>query len=423
MRWTFRLVAGVLVACGAVLSAANFAWADGVIMDGVSARPIGRGGTNLAFSDNGSILHDNPASIVTIEGDNMLEAGVTGFITEFRYSDPQNPGASLSEFYALPEFSYIRRSREYEDLAYGVGVFVPAGFGAKWRDLEGPPPIGGEQMYKSFAALGRVLPGVAYQATDRLSIGATLGVAVMIADFEGPYFLQNSIPGLPTIIDLDAGGAAITWSLGLNYQLTDATTIGVAYQSENRFSARGDTHVTIPGIGEADYRTRLGVTWPQSVGLGVRHELSCCHIISCDLIWYDWSSAFDSFGIDLYDGTPGFPPTLSERFPLNWRDSLSTRVGYEMRLRGARTVRLGYVHHRSPIPSNTMTPYIPAALEHAFSCGYGTQVFGWNTDLAYMYSFGPTVDETQSAFIGGDFDNSTSRDQTHALVLTLMRSW
>jgi long-subunit fatty acid transport protein len=423
MNRVIHIAAVALVACGTGLVACKTSLANGVIMDGVSARPIGRGGTNLAFSDNGSILHDNPASIVTIEVDNMLEAGVTGFITEFRYSDPQNPDASISEFYAMPEFSYIRRSREYENVAYGIGIFAPAGFGAQWRDLEGPPPIGGDQLYKSFACLTRILPGVAYQATDRLSIGATLGVGVMIADLEGPYILQSSLPGFPTIIDMDAGGAALSWSVGLNYKLTDATTVGVAYQNENRFNARGDTHVTIPGLGEADYRSRLGITWPQSVGIGVRHELNCCHILSADFVWYDWSSAFDSFGLRLYDGTAGFPPTLTESFPLNWRDSLSTRLGYEMRLRGCRTLRFGYVHNRNPLPANTMTPYIQAALENAFSCGYGTQFFGWNTDFAYMYSFGPTVIETQSAFIGGDFDNSTHRDRTHALVLTIMRSW
>jgi hypothetical protein len=70
-----------------------------------------------------------------------------------------------------------------------------------------------------------------------------------------------------------------------------------------------------------------------------------------------------------------------------------------------------------------MTPYIPAALENAFSTGYGLQLFNWNLDIAYMFSFGPTVNVGTSDFIGGDFDNSESWDRTHALALTAMRTW
>ncbi len=42
------------------------ALADGTIRDGLGARVAGRGGTNIAFADAGTILHDNPAGMVNL---------------------------------------------------------------------------------------------------------------------------------------------------------------------------------------------------------------------------------------------------------------------------------------------------------------------------------------------------------------------
>ena len=80
------------VVFGAALSLLSFgsALADGIILDGVSAYTIGRGGTNIGFADNGSILHDNPAAMGQIESEGMFQLGATGLWTEFQYSDPDN---------------------------------------------------------------------------------------------------------------------------------------------------------------------------------------------------------------------------------------------------------------------------------------------------------------------------------------------
>jgi long-chain fatty acid transport protein len=419
MRRVFRYS----LVCAISLLATRSSLADGVIFDGLNARTIGRGGTNIAHSDNGAILHDNPSAMVNIDGEGMFELGATGLFTDLHYADPQNSNTAVSQLYAMPEVSFIKRTPD-GDWAYGVGIFAPAGFGSRFY-LEGPPgPLAGEQLYKSFACLGRILPAIAYKATDRLSVGATLGCAVLVGDLEGPFVLQSgALAGTPTIIDLDAGGAALTWSAGLTYELTDDTTFGLTYQNANRFKAHGTTNVEIPGLGSSNYDTRMNITFPQSVGAGLRHELCPHRIVSLDAVWYDWSGAFDDITLQLSSpSTPGFPPT-TQHLPLNWRDSLSIRLGYEMKFDNFKTLRFGYVHHRSPIPANTMTPYIPAALENAFSTGYGMRLFGWNADIAYMFSFGPTVNEGTSAIIGGDFDNSQSWDRTHALALTLMRAW
>jgi len=223
------------------------------------------------------------------------------------------------------------------------------------------------------------------------------------------------------LLDLQATGNALVWSVGVQYALSEATTLGLAYQSESRFELFGSTNAAIPLMGQSEFDTRVDITWPRSLGLGVRHELCPHRILSADVLWFNWSSAFDDFGIHLNNPSNPQFPAIYEQFPLDWRDTVSLRLGYEHLLEGGGTLRLGYVYHRTPIPDGTLTPYIQATLEHAFAVGYGWTCAGWNADLAYMFSFGPEQTVGASNFIGGDFDLSVHRAQTHCIAFSLMR--
>ncbi|MDZ7619827.1 MAG: outer membrane protein transport protein, partial [Patescibacteria group bacterium] len=364
-----------------LLAAASMALADGVVLNGVTARSIGRGGANIASSDNIGLLLDNPAAAVNIDGAGMSELSVTSVITQFHYSDPDNPRLFDTRIVPLPQMGLVRKSEDGQ-WAYGLGVFAPAGFSEKYA-MQGPAPLDGLRYYSTFGALVKVLPGVAYRVTDRLSVGGTLGVGISYISLKGPYFIQGPSPlaGTPTMLDTHGTGAAMVWSFGMQFALTEATSVGVTYQSESRFHLDGNTHVAIPAFGESSYKSKTDITWPQSVGMGVRHALCPCRIVSADVIWYNWSQAFDDLGIHLSEPSNQMFPPLNEQVPLNWRDTVSMRLGYERILDGGRTLRFGYVYHRDPIPESTLTPYIQATLEHGFSAGYGwTTANHWNID-------------------------------------------
>ncbi|MBN2021604.1 MAG: outer membrane protein transport protein [Pirellulales bacterium] len=416
LSWIVLGIGSMFVASGAL--------ADGVVLNGTTARSIGRGGTNLAHRDNGGVLFDNPAAAVNIDGYTMVDVGANMILNDFYFANPRNRSSADDSLLPLPEISLIRRSNDGR-VACGLGVFAPAGF-CETYDLEGPPPfLSGQQRYKSFGSLVKVLPSVAFRANDRLSFGATFGAAISHDELEGPYFIQSPggpVPvGTPMLMDLQATGAAMCWSFGLQYELTEATTLGLAFQSESRFRAEGSTRVWVPGMGPCSYDSRLDITWPESLGLGVRHEIDPCRVFSTDVIWYNWSGAFDDLGIHLINpSTLGFP-ALHEQLPLRWRDTVSVRLGYERTFAGDRVIRCGYVYHRNPIPNGTLTPFIQATMEHAFSLGYGWTWRSWNVDLSYMFAFGPEVTVGTSDIVGGDFNNSVHRAQTHALSFSFLR--
>ncbi len=417
----------VAVAHGIIGAAASIALADGVIRDGLGARSGGRGGTNFAFSDNGEVLLDNPAGIANMSGRGLVEMGADVLLTDLDYSDPDNPRTSAdNDPFPSGQFSILKKSAD-GDWAWGLGVYSLAGFSAEYN-LNGPAQLPGPRFYKSLGMLAKVLPGVAHRVTDRLSIGGTLGVGISHVELEAPYFLQSPGPfrGSPLMLDLQGTGAAIVWSAGLQYELSEATTIGLAYQSDSRFHLDGSSLVENPLLGQTRFDTRTDITWPQSVGVGVRHEWCRHRIFAADVIWYDWSQAFDDVGLRFSQSTnPAYDlvvgPVIYERFPLNWRDTVSVRLGHEHFFTPHNVLRLGYIYHRNPIPESTLTTYIQATLEHAFSVGYGRRFGCFDVDLAYQFSFGNdrTVDGTTLA--GSDYEGGTFDTTVHWAFLSFLR--
>ena len=411
-----------ILSCFLLLSCCPIVAADGLIRDGLGARVAGRGGTNLAWSDSGTILHDNVGGAVNFKGCELVECTIDAIFTEVDYRDPDGVSDFQQDLVPLGNLTILRKANP--NVAYGLGVYSTGGFATKYA-AQGPAPFTGERTYKSFGALARILPGISLKLTDKWSTGATLGVAASHVELEGPYTLQTgALANTPTLLDLQATGAALTWSIGSQYQLNSKTTLGVAYQSEARFNIDGKTTTIVPGLGESVFDTELDMVWPRSLGLGVRHEFCEHKVGSIDVIYYNWQNAFDDVGIFLTNPTnlafAGLGP-IEEQTPLRWRDTLSVRVGYEQMLQTGDKVRCGYVWHRNPIPAETLTPWIVPIIEHTVSVGYGSCFEKWEVDFGYQYMFGNSVSVGTSDFVGGDFDGSEVDTQLHLLYVSFLR--
>lgn len=407
------LVASTIAVC---LLPANRLAADGVVRDGLGAISSARGGANIGHNDNGEILLDNPAAMVNIPGCGLAELSGDLLFKNIRYDDPQNSARSIRRPIGLPQISIIRKSAD-QRWAYGLGLYAPAGFSVEF-DLADPPLLPpATYRYKSFAALAKIIPGVAYRLTDTLSVGGTIGVGVGHAELDGPFYLQTGpLRGTPMLLDLEATGATLVWSVGIQHILNDATTWGIRFESESRLNLDGNARLV--GIPQR-FDSQVEIAWPRSLGVGVKHSLCDHHRVSADAIWYNWNDAFDTIDIAMSNEMM----SVSDSFPLHWRDSLSVRLGYEWLPDNEHVLRAGYVYHTSTVPDATLTPFIPATLEHAFSIGTGRQWGASRLDIAYQFSFAPARRVGTSDIIGGDFDQSRVQAQAHWIYVSLLREF
>lgn len=424
---TSSLLTGLLLLT-AVLSAST-AWGDGLIRDGAGAISMGRGGVNLGYADNGAIILDNPAGMANVCGMGLFDVSLDTVVCALDYSDPDNPSAEPSvNGYPLASIGYVHRNPDCR-WAWGLGVFAPAGFGAGY-DLVNPHT--GPAEYKSFGALVKILPGVAFEVTDRLAIGGTFGLAISHVQLEGPFYIQTGpFAGTPSLFHLQGTGAAPTGTVGLQYKLRPGTVVGLSYTEESRFVFDGNAQATlITPLGplESDFDAETSLVWPRSLGIGVMHDFCTCSRGGFDVVWYDWSQAFSEMPITLRN--PSNPivgailgPEIRDIFPLGWRDSVSYRFAYEWSPTDAFTARTGYVYHPSPVPDATLNPYLDGILEHVITAGISRRIGCTWFNLAYQYSWSPERNVGASSIVGGDFDNSTLHAQAHWIGASVLATY
>ena len=425
-----KFIVGML---GLVVTLTSTLFAE-TFVPALGAKSAGRGGTNLAFDDNAFVFSDNPAGLLgatynsTASTSSVLEGNIAGLFPDLKYSDPQNPGVRASnDPFGLGAFTYAKRVDD--SLALGLGVYSPAGFGARWN-LDGPPgPLAGPQFYKSIGMLIRVLPGFSYQATDQLRVGATLGVALSHIELEGPHFITSPpLTGTPTLLDLQSTGAALTWSTGLQYKVNDEWTVAAHYQSQNRFQNGGNASIAIPGLGKSYYDMTMDFVWPRVAGVGMMYRPTPITRVGIDVDWQQWSKAMNTVDIHLRDpSNPVFlavaGPTVNDSLPLRWRDNMVVKTGIEHDIAPNKTVRLGYSYNNDAVRASTMTPYLPTILSHYFTAGFGWKRNCWEYDAAYQYSFRPTIHTSQSELVGGDQTNSSANTQAHWLFLSAAKKF
>jgi long-subunit fatty acid transport protein len=265
--------------------------------------------------------------------------------------------------------------------------------------------------------------------TERLSIGGSLGLALGHTELEGPFFIQTGpFAGAPTLISLHNTGAAVCGGVGMQYLLTPDTTVGLAYTAPTHFNMGGNARATLITPGgplTSGFDASATLTWPGSLGVGVKHNLSCCQRLGVDVVWYQWAAAFNNFGLTFRDPTNPvvaglLGSTVHDAFPIRWHDTVSLRLGYEQDLNDRWTWRTGYIFHPSPAPSSTLNPYLDGVLLHTFSLGASRRMSRGVFNAAYQYSFSPTRVIGMSDIVGGDFANSTLKGQAHWINLSYL---
>jgi long-chain fatty acid transport protein len=425
MRFQRRAILGIVF--GVTVLLPGIASADGLVRDGLGAISGGRGGTNIGFADNGAVLYDNPGSLVNVAGNGLLDLDVDTIVSQVRYTDTKpNDVNSAVRPIPTPELAYIKRSQD-KRWAWGVGAFAPAGFGASYQFQNS---FAGPQKYQSLDGMGKCLLGLSHRLTDRLSIGGNVGFAINYLDLQGPLYLQSGLlRGAPTIVNLQNTGVAPVGSFGLQYLLNDKTTLGLTYISEAKFHMGGSMDAFAYGVAPFPIYSRFSATtdlvWPRSVGVGLAHRFNRRHTLGVDVIWYDWHNAFNQVNVNLTN--PSNPlvgalvgPANVQHLALNWRDTVSLRLGYQWSPDTVNIFRLGYVYHASPAATATLSPYTDGLLTNTFTAGYSRKINKVYLNMAYQYMFGPTRSVGTSALAGGDFSNSTLHTQAHAAMIGVL---
>ncbi|TRZ64974.1 hypothetical protein D4R20_02015 [bacterium] len=249
------------------------------------------------------------------------------------------------------------------------GVIAPGKtFGDYFRDTLGYSEVTSSANMKGLNAVsfnGKI--GIAYKPNEKFSAGMTYSTPVSLGYKNG------------------------TSTLDMTAQFKDAFTRAVGYYMLKRGFTQAQSLAYVSGMFSAlgidqskgfiaQYDITNDFKIPQSVGFGFMFSPTTGLRIGIDMEWINWSNAAKKMSLVLKNGANDNINRLlaaggvgqsdfNVDFQLQWKDSYLFKIGGEYDFCKCITARIGYIFGSNPIPETTITPIIPAVLEHHITAG------------------------------------------------------
>lgn len=385
------------------ITASASCFGGGFQVSELSVREQGyRNAGSAVAAESASTTYFNPAGLALLERP-TLEIGGHFIVPSFAFSDQASTnaiggptigrGSVNAGSAAVVPNAYLAWPLD-QDLTFGLGITAPYGLVTKhdtgW--------VGRYHALLSDLLTLDVNPALGYRVSQDLSIGAGLSLQYLDVnisnsiDFGSGGFLsglpgfQPSHPDFDGLNQLDGDSWGIGLNLGLIYQLTDDTRIGLSYRSRVDQKISGRNRVTVPDslapleIVSFERNARAEVEIPASAQLGLAHALSNKLTLYADAQWTDWSS-FRELRIRP-DGAPDL--VQPEMWQDAWRYSLGLSYDWDERW----TFRSGLQYDETPIPDGFRTPRIPGDDRYWSAVGLTYRVDrNIAIDLAYSHVF------------------------------------
>lgn len=315
---------------------------------------------------------------------------------------------------------------------FSIGLGVNAPFGLKLAYDDGW--VGRFQALRSEIETLNVNPSLAMRVNDRLSIGAgfsyqhlqaeltnAVNYSAVVAQGVQRLVAQGQLPAAaaPGIIAANTGlegGARVRgddsgwgFNVGVLYDASDTTRIGLSYRSAIDYNVRGAVTFTAPstvsnpvgasivtaasaaGAPLSSGAVSVDLKVPDSALLSVQQRLGDKLTLLGDIAWTGWSTV-QELRVVRDSGT-----TVSVT-PERWRDVLRYAVGASYEMNPRLSLRAGTAYDNTPVPDATRTPRLPDADRIWVTTGARWQpTDSMLVDFGYAHLFSKTVPLNQNA--------------------------
>ena len=339
-------------------------------------------------------------SVVAGQADFTPHSATTVFGTPITGGD----GGNLIRTGYVPAFT---GSWEFTpDWFLGLSVNAPFGF-----ETEGD---GG--WIGRYHALGSKLRGIeitpmaAWKAADWISFGAgframklnaRLSSNIDIGTASGGLLAAPGDPSADSIASIKGDDWAYGYTLGVTLTPRADTRIGIGYRSRMNVNLRGTADFTLSPQGQllslasgqlVDTGASAAVTTPETVTLGIEHDLSPQWTVGAEADWTRWSR-FQEIRV-LFDN----PLQADDVTRENWKDSWFLSLGATYHPDDDWALRAGVAYDEGVIQNGAQRgPRIPDSDRYWASLGAGYKLTEATTiNAAYSHIFAPKTTIAQS---------------------------
>lgn len=396
---------------------ASASWAGGIFI--YEAGQEGNGLANAgsaALANDPSVLMSNPAGITQLKG-TQISANVQVILGDLRFSRDSNnqfggnEGGNALEY--LPGASVFVSHQIDDRSVIGFGMYGNFGLALDYDD-----DWAGRYFSQEAAIIGVSLqPTWAYKFTEDLSIG--IGPRIMVGYYRTEMAINNNLLGLAErpdgqleYKDTDVGMGV---NLGVLYQLSPNTRLGLAYTSKVKLEFEDKPHVgdiNNPLLNAALRRLdvdalELDLNVPQTVTVSIAHALDYQWTLLGSLGWQDWSD-FGNVGVDIDANGGGTSRTVDRQYKDTWHASVGAL--YQLTPQWRWSVGLGY--DSSAVDDQDRTVDNPMGEAWRLATGVNYKVDeGLDLHLAYtlVWLGDMEVDQTKrrsGTTLSGSYENS-----------------
>lgn len=275
-------------------------WGAGPWLPETGGADMGMAGAGrAAMALDATALAANPAAMGSLPASTITASAMPLDLDfEFRGSDATPAAATNKEgINVVPALHAVYRD---DELTYGIGAYSYFGLsfdaGNQWEGRRNIESVG--------LATFNIAPAIAWQATDRLTIGAS--IAAQLAEPDGRIAVANDAifygppSGLPDgQLALTGKSWAVGGQLGLAYAPMDSLRFGLSWTAPVEHSVPLDItakglHPVLATLLPPDDAARLELTVPQQLLLGIAHQADNGTTTALGLSWQDWSKFGES---------------------------------------------------------------------------------------------------------------------------------
>ena len=345
----------------------------------------------------------NPAGMTGMAEDSIL----TGLVVsvpkmEFKSTVADrggSDGGNAGETGVIPSFFYTKVLSEHS--RFGFSIAAPFGGGVDYGD-----DFVGRYSVQSVSLTGLgFTPSYAYKVNEQFSVGVGLQIIYSLLQQEIAVNRTALLPdGKAKFEDLEGWG--YQGILGMTYQPSSQTLIGVVYRSESKVDLEGTLKLEgMPILNPPDQDVSIKWDNPQTLEVGVRHKLNENQTLFLNLGWEEWSAFSRN---ELAVTTAGIVD-ISDR---NWDNTWKIGAAYAQRLASGARYTLGLAYESSPVKDEYRTFDFPVAEVWKLAGAYtwqGSNKFDYAVG-ATLYLYGDaSVDQTdQTVRAAGEFDTFMS---------------
>ena len=371
-----------------------------------------------AIAEDASTTYFNPAGLSKLDGNQMVVAG--HYVTA--YAGFANNGSTLVTTGTLlganddpgvsgfiPNFYYANQLND--KWTFGLGMTAPFGQSTEYSDTW----VGRYHATKSEITTLNINPSASFKVSDKLAVGFGVNVQYIEATLANkldtaaicngaPFAAACAGAGLPVAAIGDASfdsNQSLTgddWSLGWNvgvlYDISNATRLGLAYRSNIKHTLEGSVDFTmnanlqaiLDGVAPTlftDTGISAGVDLPETLSLSLYHEVNPKWSVLADVTWTKWKR-FDKLVIDFTN-----PAQTSSTIPENWENSLRYSLGMNYKADANWIYRAGLALDETPIATaEDRTARLPDDDRIWLSLGFGYKMSNTSSvDVGYAHIF------------------------------------